>query len=167
MQTAFHVARTHWPNSNICVVLFNAGFAVWKPFMQITEDEDDKVTDTNVKVGFAFAREVVSASQAQASDEKRGMLLFTGTTPSLLGITTTAVFLAARFACCSPDRTRSALVKCVDTFPVRRTWGKHIGGPSNASSDTSPTRGTSPSPGYRQYRDLWRGSDINHTTWWV
>jgi NAD(P)-dependent dehydrogenase (short-subunit alcohol dehydrogenase family) len=93
--------RAHWPNSDIRVALFNAGFAVWKPFLQITEDEVDRVTDTNVKAGFAFAREAISAFQTQSVDEvrgKRGTLLFTGATASLRGNTTTSVFSAAKFA---------------------------------------------------------------------
>ena len=103
MQTAFRAVRTHWPNADIRVALFNAGFGVWKPFLQLTEDEVDKVTDTNVKAAFAFAREAVSAFQAQAIDDargggKRGTLLFTGATASLRGNTTTAAFSAAKFA---------------------------------------------------------------------
>ena len=102
VQTAFRAARAHWPNADIRVALFNAGFGVWKPFLQITEDEVDKVTDTNVKAAFAFAREAVSAFQTQAIDEerggKRGTLLFTGATTSLRGNTTTAAFSAAKFA---------------------------------------------------------------------
>jgi NAD(P)-dependent dehydrogenase (short-subunit alcohol dehydrogenase family) len=93
--------RAHWPDSDIRVALFNAGFAVWKPFLQITEDEIDRVTDSNVKAAFAFAREAVSAFQAQSVDEergKRGTLLFTGATASLRGNTTTAAFSAAKFA---------------------------------------------------------------------
>jgi NAD(P)-dependent dehydrogenase (short-subunit alcohol dehydrogenase family) len=102
VQTAFRAVRAHWPNADIRVALFNAGFGVWKPFLQITEDEVDKVTDTNVKAAFAFAREAVSAFQTQAIDEerggKRGTLLFTGATASLRGNTTTAAFSAAKFA---------------------------------------------------------------------
>jgi NAD(P)-dependent dehydrogenase (short-subunit alcohol dehydrogenase family) len=102
VQTAFRAVRAHWPNADLRVALFNAGFGVWKPFLQITEDEVDKATDTNVKAAFAFAREAVTAFQAQTIDEerggKRGTLLFTGATASLRGNTTTAVFSAAKFA---------------------------------------------------------------------
>ncbi|KAF8463014.1 hypothetical protein DFH94DRAFT_686822 [Russula ochroleuca] len=66
-----------------------ATLGVWKPFLQITEDEVDRVTDTNV-------------SRAQAIDEerggKRGTLLFTDATASLRGNTITAAFSAAKFA---------------------------------------------------------------------
>lgn len=104
VQTAFRAVRTHWPTSDIRVALYNAGFGVWKPFLQITEDEVDKVTDTNVKAAFAFAREAITSFQGQAIDGneggpgKRGTLIFTGATASLRGNTTTAAFSAAKFA---------------------------------------------------------------------
>lgn len=105
VQTAFRAARAHWPNADVRVALFNAGFAVWKPFLEITEDEVDRVTDTNIKAAFAFAREAITAFRGQAIvDEeqggggKRGTLLFTGATASLRGNTTTAAFSAAKFA---------------------------------------------------------------------
>ncbi len=97
--------RAHWPTSDIRVALYNAGFGIWKPFLQITEDEVDKVTDANVKAAFAFAHEAITAFQGQAIDEneerstgKRGTLLFTGATASLRGNTTTAAFSAGKFA---------------------------------------------------------------------
>lgn len=94
--------RTHWPTSDIRVALYNAGFGVWKPFLQITEEEVDKVTDTNLKAAFAFSREALTAFQGQSIDDsegkgKRGTLLFTGATASLRGNTTTSSFSAAKF----------------------------------------------------------------------
>jgi NAD(P)-dependent dehydrogenase (short-subunit alcohol dehydrogenase family) len=94
--------RTHWPTSDIRVALYNAGLGVWKSFLQVTEDELDKVTDTNLKGAFAFSREALTAFQGQSIDDnegkgKRGTLLFTGATASLRGNTTTSVFSAAKF----------------------------------------------------------------------
>jgi len=57
VQTAFRAVRTRWPNADIRVALFNAGYGVWKPFLEIAEDEIDRAVDTNVKAAFAFARE--------------------------------------------------------------------------------------------------------------
>ena len=94
--------RTRWPNADIRVALFNAGYGVWKPFLEIAEDEIDRAVDTNVKAAFAFAREAITAFRAQSVDEerggKRGTLLFTGATASLRGNTTTSAFSAAKFA---------------------------------------------------------------------
>jgi NAD(P)-dependent dehydrogenase (short-subunit alcohol dehydrogenase family) len=100
VQSAFRAVRAHWPNTDIRVALFNAGFGVWKPFLQITEEEVDRATDTNVKAAFAFSREAITAFQGQSLDErgKRGTLLFTGATASLRGNTTTSAFSAAKFA---------------------------------------------------------------------
>jgi NAD(P)-dependent dehydrogenase (short-subunit alcohol dehydrogenase family) len=103
VQTAFRAARTHWPTSDVRAALYNAGFGIWKPFLQITEDEVDKVTETNVKAAFAFSREAIAAFQSQTVDDsegkgKRGTLLFTGATASLRGNTTTSAFSAAKFA---------------------------------------------------------------------
>ncbi|KAH9961909.1 hypothetical protein BC827DRAFT_1267262 [Russula dissimulans] len=102
VQTAFSAVRARWPNADIRAALFNAGYGVWKPFLEITEDEIDRVVDTNVKAAFAFAREAITAFRAQSVHEerggKRGTLLFTGATASLRGNTTTSAFSAAKFA---------------------------------------------------------------------
>jgi len=100
VQTAFRAVRARWPHADIRVALFNTGFAVWKPFLQITEDELDRVAETNIKSAFAFSREAITAFKGQALDEhgKRGTLLFTGATAGLRGNTTTSAFSAAKFA---------------------------------------------------------------------
>jgi len=99
VQSAFRAVRARWPHADIRVALFNAGFAVWKPFLQITEEEIDRVTDANIKAAFAFSREAITAFQGQALDErgKRGTLLFTGATAALRGNTTTSAFSVAKF----------------------------------------------------------------------
>jgi NAD(P)-dependent dehydrogenase (short-subunit alcohol dehydrogenase family) len=83
------------------VALYNAGFFLWKPFLEITEDEVDKATDSNFKAAFAFAREAVASFQGQAIEEdrgKRGTLLFTGATAALRGNASTAAFSTGKFA---------------------------------------------------------------------
>ena len=100
VQAAFRAVRARWPDADIRVALFNTSSPIWKPFLQITEDEIDRVTDTNIKAAFAFAHEAITAFKGQALDErgKRGTLLFTGATASLRGNTTTSAFSAAKFA---------------------------------------------------------------------
>ncbi|KAI9453677.1 NAD-P-binding protein [Russula earlei] len=102
VQSAFRAVRTRWPAADVRVALFNAGFRIGKPFLEITEEELDRAMDTNVKAAFAFAREAIAVFRAQSIDEarggKRGTLLFTGATSSLRGNTTTAAFSAAKFA---------------------------------------------------------------------
>ena len=80
VQNAFRAVRERWPNADVRAALFNAGFPVWKPFLQITEDDIDRILETNVKAAFAFSREAITTFQSQSLDEhgKRGTLLFTG-----------------------------------------------------------------------------------------
>ncbi|KAH9943602.1 short-chain dehydrogenase/reductase SDR [Amylocystis lapponica] len=92
-----------WPTpekAEIRVALWNAGSAVWKPFLDITEEELDKVVSSTVVAPFAFAHEVLAAFKENAEDAlgKRGTLLFTGATASLRGNTTTSAFAAGKFA---------------------------------------------------------------------
>ncbi|KAI0042709.1 NAD-P-binding protein [Auriscalpium vulgare] len=100
VETAFSAIKKHWPDSEIRVALYNAGIGVWKPFLQITEEDIDKVTDSNVKGAFAFAKEAVSTFKDQALDGngKRGTLLFTGATASIRGNVTTSAFAAGKFS---------------------------------------------------------------------
>jgi NADP-dependent 3-hydroxy acid dehydrogenase YdfG len=103
VKSAFRAVRTRWPNSDIRVAIYNAGSGIWKPFLQITEDEVNNVTDANVNAAFAFSREAITAFQGQSIDNsggrgKRGTLLFTGATASPRGNTTTTAFSGANFA---------------------------------------------------------------------
>ncbi len=59
-----------WPHTDILIALFFPGSAVWKPFLQITEDEIDRVANTHIKAAFGFSREAISAFQGQALDER-------------------------------------------------------------------------------------------------
>ncbi|KAN0135183.1 NAD-P-binding protein [Lactarius tabidus] len=100
VQSAFRAVRERWPHADVRAALFNTGFAVWKPFLQIQEDEINRVLETNIKAAFAFSREAITTFQGQSLDEhgKRGTLLFTGATASLRGNVTTSAFSAAKFA---------------------------------------------------------------------
>jgi len=76
----------YWPNADTRVALFNAGYDVWKLFLEILEDEIDRALDTNFKAASAFARGAITAFQAQSVHRnavgrgKRGTLPFTGST---------------------------------------------------------------------------------------
>ena len=39
VQTAFAAVRAHWPDAEVRVALYNAGYGVRKPFLEITEAE--------------------------------------------------------------------------------------------------------------------------------
>ena len=92
--------------SPLRVALFNAGHGVWKPFLDITEEEQRAALEINVLTAFAFSREVLleftkndfeqPSEGGKAGARKRGTLIFTGATASLRGNTTTSVFAAAK-----------------------------------------------------------------------
>ncbi|KAI0263661.1 NAD-P-binding protein [Gloeopeniophorella convolvens] len=86
VSAAFDAARAHWPNGAIRVALFNAGFALWKPFLETTPEEVTRVVDTNISAAFAFAHGALRAFEGLPLDArgKRGTLLFTGAIASSL-----------------------------------------------------------------------------------
>ncbi|KAG2136032.1 hypothetical protein DEU56DRAFT_887740 [Suillus clintonianus] len=108
IQSAFASLKSHWPSSPLRVAVFNAGYGVWKPFLDITEDEVRESIDTNIVAAFAFARatlleftklELETASEGGIAGDarKRGTLIFTGATASTRGNTLTSAFSASKF----------------------------------------------------------------------
>jgi len=101
LQSTFAAIKSQWPSSSLRVALFNAGYGVWKPFLEITPEQVQESVDTNIVASFAFAREAILAFKALDIEEggkgKRGTLLFTGATASLRGNVTTSAFAAGKF----------------------------------------------------------------------
>ncbi|KAG2159409.1 uncharacterized protein EDB93DRAFT_1275270 [Suillus bovinus] len=108
IKSAFASLKSHWPSSPLRVAVFNAGYGVWKPFLNITEDEVRESIDTNILAAFAFARETLlefTKLDFETADEggvagdarKRGTLIFTGATASIRGNTLTSAFSASKF----------------------------------------------------------------------
>ncbi|KAI6124083.1 hypothetical protein EV401DRAFT_2055964 [Pisolithus croceorrhizus] len=108
IRAAFAAIRAHFPPSSspLRVALFNAGYGVWKPFLEITDEELHNSLDINVAAAFAFSREVItdflklefedSSEGGQGGVRKRGTLLFTGATASIRGNVTTSTFAAGK-----------------------------------------------------------------------
>ncbi|KAH9081437.1 hypothetical protein EDB83DRAFT_2332735 [Lactarius deliciosus] len=48
--------------------------ALWKPFLQITEDEIDHVADAHIKSALASSHQAITAFQDRALDERDVML---------------------------------------------------------------------------------------------
>ena len=108
IRSAFTSMRSHFPctTSPLRVALFNAGHGVWKPFLDITDDDLRNSLDVNVVAAFAFSREVITEFQklgfedsnegGQGGSRKRGTLLFTGATASVRGNVTTGAFAAGK-----------------------------------------------------------------------
>lgn len=97
----FSSVSSHFPSSQypIRAALFNIGHGVWKPFLDITQEDIKTTLDTNVVAAFAFSREAIlkfKENEPDAETGGRGTLIFTGATASLRGNTTTSAFAAAK-----------------------------------------------------------------------
>lgn len=109
IRSAFTSIKSKFPASSspLRVAVFNVGYGIWKPFLQITDDEVRESLETNVLAAFAFSKEVLqeftkndleAASEGgQGGDRKKGTLIFTGATAALRGNTTTSAFAAGKF----------------------------------------------------------------------
>jgi NAD(P)-dependent dehydrogenase (short-subunit alcohol dehydrogenase family) len=113
ISTAFATLKSHsnpkHPSTKyeVRAALFNAGFGVWKPFLDVTPAEVKESVETNIEAPFAFAREAILAFKQNDiivpgdEDSKargtRGTLIFTGATASLRGNTTTSALAAGKF----------------------------------------------------------------------
>ena len=99
LTSAFNSITSHWPDSVLRVAVWNAGHGVWKPFLQITDEEVAEALNTNIRAAFTFSRLAITAFKGNELNElgKRGSLIFTGATASLRGNTTTSAFAAGKF----------------------------------------------------------------------
>ncbi|KAJ3516234.1 hypothetical protein NLJ89_g1258 [Agrocybe chaxingu] len=88
------------PEYAIRAALFNVGYGVWKPFLDITPQEVQESLNTNVAAAFSFSRGAILAfkdNDIEEANGKRGALLFTGATASTRGNVLTSAFAAAKF----------------------------------------------------------------------
>ncbi|CAA7262031.1 unnamed protein product [Cyclocybe aegerita] len=88
------------PEYAIRAALFNVGYGVWKPFLDITPQEVQESLNTNVAAAFSFSRGAILAFKDNDIEEpngKRGALIFTGATASTRGNVLTSAFAAAKF----------------------------------------------------------------------
>ncbi|KAF8128691.1 hypothetical protein EV363DRAFT_1507607 [Boletus edulis] len=109
IRAAFSSIRARFPTTNypLRVALFNAGYGVWKPFLEITEEEVRQSLDVNVLAAFTFSREVLleftkndleqPSEGGKGGSRKKGTLIFTGATAAIRGNTTTSAFAAGKF----------------------------------------------------------------------
>jgi len=109
IRSAFSNVRTRFPvsSSPLRVAVFNAGYGIWKPFLEISEEEVRESLDTNVLAAFTFAREVMlefikndfeqPSEGGKGGARKRGTLIFTGATAAIRGNTVTSAFAAGKF----------------------------------------------------------------------
>ncbi|KAJ6456586.1 hypothetical protein C8R47DRAFT_186788 [Mycena vitilis] len=99
---AFSSIASKFPASQYSVraALFNVGYAVWKPFLEVTSEEVQESLETNVAAAFSFSREAILKFKENTIDDKnpnRGTLIFTGATASMRGNTMTSAFSIGKF----------------------------------------------------------------------
>ncbi|KAF7329306.1 hypothetical protein MKEN_00191700 [Mycena kentingensis (nom. inval.)] len=102
--TAFAAIHSRYPAPEyaVTVAIFNAGHGVWKPFLQITQEDIRESNKANIETSFAFAREAILAFQANPAPsdptQGKGTLIFTGATASVRGNVVTSAFASGKFA---------------------------------------------------------------------
>ncbi|TEB23515.1 short-chain dehydrogenase/reductase SDR [Coprinellus micaceus] len=87
------------PEYEIRAAVWNAGNAVFKPFLSITQEELESTVDTGIKSAFNFARHSILTFKENEVDSvtgKRGALIFTGATAAIRGNVLTSAFSAAK-----------------------------------------------------------------------
>lgn len=60
ISSAFNDIKSHWSDASIRVAVWNIGVGIWKPFLDVTEDDLQQITEGNVHGPFAFSKEVIS-----------------------------------------------------------------------------------------------------------
>lgn len=104
MTANFQQIKKHaWPGADkaeIRAAVWNAGAGVFKPFLDVTEEDLELAGDANVKAPFAFSRQAILTFQENAIDDlgRRGTLIFTGATASIRGNVFTSAFASSKFA---------------------------------------------------------------------
>ncbi|KAK7436207.1 hypothetical protein VKT23_019284 [Stygiomarasmius scandens] len=101
--SAFAQIHSRYPSNkySIRAAVYNAGNGVWKPFLDVTPEDVQLVTQSNIEGSFAFSHHIIKAFKENSIDEvtgKRGVLIFTGATASIRGNVTTSAFAAGKFA---------------------------------------------------------------------
>ena len=87
------------PEYDIRAAVWNAGQAVFKPFLEITPEEVQASLDTGVTAAFAFARQSILSfkeNEIDSTNGKRGALIFTGATASIRGNVVTSAIAASK-----------------------------------------------------------------------
>lgn len=103
VSAAFGKIRAHFakPSFALRAAVFNAGYGVWKPFLQVTLEDIKATAESNFEGAYAFSREVLldfTENSIDPSNGAKGVLIFTGATASIRGNVTTSAFAAGKHA---------------------------------------------------------------------
>jgi len=99
IEAAFAKIKSQWPTAQIKVAVYNTGHGVFKPFLDVTDEDVAQAVNINIRAAFAFARQSILAFQQVKEPDangKRGTLIFTGATASIRGNTMTSAFAAGK-----------------------------------------------------------------------
>ncbi|KAG9076736.1 hypothetical protein FS749_011436 [Ceratobasidium sp. UAMH 11750] len=98
VKSGFDAIKRHWPDGEIRVAVWNAVSFVRKGFLELSEEEIEESTQTNIIGAFAFAREALLAfKDLEINDKgKRGSLIFTSATAAWRGNKTTAAISSGK-----------------------------------------------------------------------
>ena len=64
MQKAFGYFKQQFPNDEIRAALWNVTEAVRKPFLEMKREDIQKMSDSDIITGFAFAQEAIKTFKA-------------------------------------------------------------------------------------------------------
>ncbi|CEL56958.1 Carbonyl reductase family member 4 OS=Bos taurus GN=CBR4 PE=2 SV=1 [Rhizoctonia solani AG-1 IB] len=98
VRSGFDEIKKYWPDAEIRVAIWNAAINVHKEFLELTEEEVEESTQTNIIGAFAFARQALLAFQDLELDDKgkRGSLIFTSATAAWRGNKLTSAFASGK-----------------------------------------------------------------------
>ncbi|CAE6410910.1 unnamed protein product [Rhizoctonia solani] len=98
VKSGFDEIKKYWPDGEIRVAVWNAALFVRKGFLELTEEEVEESTQTNIIGAFAFARQALLAFQDLELDDKgkRGSLIFTSATAAWRGTKLTSAFASGK-----------------------------------------------------------------------
>ncbi|KAG5646948.1 hypothetical protein DXG03_001671 [Asterophora parasitica] len=101
INAAWSAIRSKYPSPRfiISAAVFNAAHGVWKPFLDVTQEDIRSSLDVNIEAAFAFSREAILTFKKNEILEpvgKKGTLIFTGATASIRGNITTSTFAAGK-----------------------------------------------------------------------
>ncbi|KAJ4490819.1 hypothetical protein J3R30DRAFT_139811 [Lentinula aciculospora] len=98
----FQSIHTRYPSPDYTIraALYNASHSIRKPFLETSLADFRAAQETIVEGSFTFSQEVIRAFKENDVDSvtgKRGMLIFTGSTTSIRGNTTTSAAAPAKW----------------------------------------------------------------------
>jgi NAD(P)-dependent dehydrogenase (short-subunit alcohol dehydrogenase family) len=102
LESTWHEIRRNFSNDKYIIraALWNAGYGIWKPFLDLTPEEIRESLHINIEAAFSFSRYAIKTfkdNEIDPDNGARGTLIFTGATASIRGNVSTSAFAAGKF----------------------------------------------------------------------